>query len=155
MAGSVGCAGSHPGLLRCAGSVVVDGGLNRILRSRGVAAAWSGWLAFKEFLKHEVLGLYDAASVQVRPEEDATSLFFVRQFTQRENRRADAADVLTGRLVVEFDYKSRPFPEQEIWTLDYSSLEEWASVVEGAPWFQALINEQPAFTDVYYDAGPG
>src|SRR5688572_4912300 len=73
---------------------------------------WSGWLAFKEFLKDEVGGLYDAASVQVRPEDDATSLFFVRQFTQREDRRADAPDMLIGRLIVEFDYDSRAFAQQ-------------------------------------------
>ena len=116
---------------------------------------WSGWLAFKEFLKHEVDGLYDAGSVQVRPEDDATSLFFVRQFTQRQNRRANSADVLVGRLIVEFHYEFRALADQEIWTLDYPTLEEWASVVEGAAWFQALINQKPAFTDVYYDGGPG
>jgi hypothetical protein len=116
---------------------------------------WSGWGSFKQFLKQEVRDLYDAASVQVRPEGDATSMFFVRQFTRPETASADAADVLVGRLIVEFHYDSGQFPEQEVWTLDYSSLEEWAVVVEGEPWFQALINRDPAFTDVYYDAGTG
>jgi hypothetical protein len=79
---------------------------------------WSGWRAFKEFLKLEVWGFYDAASVQVRPEEGAGCMFFVR------------------------------------WTLDYCTLAEWATVVEGKPWFQALINQEPTFSDVYYDTGP-
>jgi hypothetical protein len=114
---------------------------------------WSGWIAFKEFLKQEVEGSYDAASVQVRPEGRATSMFFVRQFTQREDASSDAADVLLGRLIVELQYDARQLAEQEVWTLDYPSLEEWAAVVEGERWFQALINREPTFTDVYYDSG--
>jgi hypothetical protein len=116
---------------------------------------WAGWRAFKEFLKQEVEGPYDAASVQVRLGDDATSMFFVRQFSQREGRRRDEADVLLGRLIVELQYELRRLPEQEVWTLDYPTLEEWAAVVEGEPWFQLLINREPTFTDVYYDAGPG
>jgi hypothetical protein len=114
---------------------------------------WSGWRAFKEFLKQEVEGSYDAASVQVRPEDDATSMFFMRQFTRREDGSSDAADVLLGRLIVELQYDSRQLAEQEVWTLDYPGLEEWAAVVEGERWFQALINQEPTFTDVYYDTG--
>ena len=114
---------------------------------------WSGWGAFKEFLKQEVGGSYDAASVQVRPEDAATSMFFVRQFTRRESASTDAADVLIGRLIVEFHYDSRRVPEPEVWTHDYPRLEEWAAVVEGEPWFQVLVNQEPAFTDVYYDTG--
>ncbi len=116
---------------------------------------WAGWRAFKEFLKQEVEGPYDAASVQVQPEDDATSMFFVRQFSQREGRSSDGDDVLLGRLIVELQYDSSPLPEQEVWTLDYPTLEEWAAVVEGEPWFQVLINRKPTFTDIYYDGGPG
>jgi hypothetical protein len=36
---------------------------------------WSGWRAFKVFLQQGVEGWYDAASVQVRPENDAASMF--------------------------------------------------------------------------------
>jgi hypothetical protein len=114
---------------------------------------WSGWRAFKGFLKQEVEDSYDAASVQVRLEDDATSMFFVRQFTRREDASSDA-DVLLGRLIVELQYGSRQLAEQEVWTLDYPRLEEWAAVVEGEGWFQALINQEPTFTDVYYDTGP-
>jgi hypothetical protein len=116
---------------------------------------WAGWRAFKEFLRQEVDGPYDAASVQVRPENASTTMFFVRQFSHREGRSSAAADVLLGRLIVELQYQSMSLPEQEVWTLDYATLEEWASVVEGEPWFQVLINREPTFTDVYYDAGPG
>ena len=63
---------------------------------------WAGWRAFKEFLKQEVEGPYDAASVQVQPEDDATSMFFVRQFSQREGRSSDGDDVLLGRLSSSF-----------------------------------------------------
>jgi hypothetical protein len=82
-------------------------------------------------------------------------MFFVRQFTQREDASSDAAHVHLGRLIIEFQYDSRQFPEQEVWSLDYPSLEEWAAIVEGERWFQMLINREPTFTDVYYDAGPG
>ena len=116
---------------------------------------WSGWRAFREFLKQEVQAAYDAAAVQVRAEDSATSMFFVRQFTQREDARPDARDILLGRLIVEFQYDPRAIPEQEVWTLDYPDLESWAAVVESESWFQALVNQEPAFTDVYYDSGPG
>ena len=117
---------------------------------------WAGWRAFKDFLKQEVEGPYDAASVQVQPEhDDATSMFFVRQFSQREGRSREGADVLLGRLIVELRYDLRRLPEQEVWTLDYPTLEEWAAVVESEPWFQVLVSREPTFTDVYYDAGPG
>jgi hypothetical protein len=115
---------------------------------------WSGWRAFKEFLKQEVPDAYDAAAVQVRPLDDGTSMFFVRQFTHREDASSEAADVLVGRLIVEFHYDSRHLPEEELWTLDYPTLEEWAAVVEGERSFQALVNQEPIFSDVYYDAGP-
>ena len=113
---------------------------------------WSGWQAFKEFLKLEVWDFYDAASVQVRPEGSAGCMFFVRQFTQRDDGSSHAADVLMGRLIVEFQFDSRAVPEQEVWTLDYPTLTEWAAVIEGEPWFQALVNQEPTFSDVYYDA---
>ena len=80
-------------------------------------------------------------------------MFFVRQFTEREDAGSDAADVLVGRLIVEFHYDSTQFPEEEVWTLDYRTLEEWAAVVEGRRSFQAFINQEPGFTDVYYDSG--
>ncbi len=102
----------------------------------------------------EVEDVYDAGAVQFHIEDEGQSMFFVRQFTHRADNTTDAKDVLLGRLIVEFQYEARECPEQEIWTLDYPSLEEWASVVEGEPTFQTLINLAPKATDVYYDIGP-
>ena len=116
---------------------------------------WSGWKAFKEFLKQEVRGAYDAAAVQIGPREEGTSLFLVRQFTEREDASSYAADVLVGRLIVELHYDLRQILEREFWTLDYPSLEEWAAVIEGEEAFQSLVNREPLFTDVFYDTGPG
>jgi hypothetical protein len=116
---------------------------------------WSGWKAFKEFLKQEVEGPYDAAAVQVQPVDDGTAMFFVRQFTEREDTSSDAADVLVGRLIVEFRFQGRQLAEEELWTLDYRTLEEWATVVEGGPSFQALVGRDPVYTDVYYEADSG
>ncbi len=115
---------------------------------------WSGWRAFKDFLRMEVEHVYDAAAVQFQLEGDGPSMFFVRQFTQRATSSDDAEDVLLGRLIVEFRYPAHQLQEQEIWTLDYPSLEEWASVVEGEPTFQTLVNLTPTATEVYYDSGP-
>jgi hypothetical protein len=77
---------------------------------------WSGWRAFKQFLKQEVEGPYDAAAVQVRSLDDGTCIFFVRQFTEREDASSDAADVLVGRLIVEFRYDREQLPEKKLWT---------------------------------------
>ena len=112
---------------------------------------WSGWRAFKDFLRMEVEDVYDAAAIQFQVEDERPSMFLVRQFTQRAT---DAEDVLLGRLIVEFQYDKGECQEQEIWTLDFPSLEEWASVVEGEPTFQALVNLAPKATEVYYDTGP-
>ena len=111
---------------------------------------WLGWKAFKEFLKREVADVYDAAAVQFLPEGDGGSMFFVRQFTERANQDDDAPDVLVGCLIVQLQYEAQHVPEDEVWTLDYPTLEEWASVVEGLPAFQDLVNRIPTYTDVYY-----
>jgi hypothetical protein len=115
---------------------------------------WSGWQAFKQFLKKEVDSSYDAAAVQFGIGDDGGAMFYVRQFTERENNRPEAEDVLKGRLIVEFDY-DLPAVEGEIWTLDYRTLEEWAAVVEGDTRFQSFVNHVPTYTDVYFDSGSG
>jgi hypothetical protein len=115
---------------------------------------WSGWRAFKDFLRQEVDGVYDAAAVLFERETEGVSMFLVRQFSQREDRSKEAEDKLVGRLIIEFQYNVQPLPDEEVWTLDYRTLEEWASVVEGTSSFQTLVNQRPRFTDVYYDTGP-
>jgi hypothetical protein len=47
------------------------------------------------------------------------------------------------------------FAPEELWTLDFPTLEEWASVVEGTACFQEAMARQPLFTEVYYDEGGG
>jgi hypothetical protein len=114
---------------------------------------WPAWRVFKQFLRDvEVEGVYDAAAVIVEPEEDGTTLFLVRQFSIWEDGEYEdeSEDVPAGRVVVEFRYEACQLPENEVWTLDYPTLEEWASVVEGALAFQTLINRTPRFTDVYF-----
>jgi hypothetical protein len=115
---------------------------------------WSGWRAFKDFLRQEVDGVYDAAAVLFERENEGVSMFLVRQFSEREDVGEDAEDQLVGRLIVEFQYDVQALPDEEVWTLDYPTLEEWASVVESTRSFQTLVNQQPRFTDVYYDSGP-
>ena len=117
---------------------------------------WAAWKTFKEFLKTEVEGAYDAAAVQLQggDGEQGVRMFLVRQFTVRDDLDSDADDELLGRLIVEFQYELGGLAEErDVWTLDYRTLEEWATVVEGEPSFQTLINREPSFTDVYYDAG--
>ena len=131
------------------------------LRARLVANAldpelldpWPTWRVFKQFLREvEVDGVYDAAAVIVEPDETGTTLFLVRQFSIWEDGEDEdeSEDVPAGQIVVEFRYEACQLPEHEVWTLDYPTLEEWASVVEGVPAFQTLINRAPGFTDVYF-----
>jgi hypothetical protein len=119
---------------------------------------WEAWRGFKTFLHREVEGSHDAASVQwgvfskdAINHEEAT-LLLVRQFTERAE--LDGEDELVGRIVVELCYSPEGFRTDEpleVWTHDYPTLEEWASVVEGAPQFQACMAGVPTATDVYYD----
>ena len=57
--------------------------------------------------------------------------------------------------IIELHYDLRQVPERERWTLDYTRLEDWTAVIEGDDAFQTLVNQQPRFTSVFYDAGPG
>jgi hypothetical protein len=115
---------------------------------------------FKSFLHREVEGSHDAASVQwgVFPNEalgeDEASLLLVRQFSERAE--ADGEDELVGRIVVELCYAPGVFQDLdpfELWTHDFPTLEEWASIVEGSPQFQACMGRVPTNTDVYYEEG--
>lgn len=74
--------------------------------------------------------------------------FFVRQFSQRDG----PDDAPVGRVIIELDYDPsaiKPAVPVETWTLDYATLSEFASVVEGLPQFQAALNARPRATDVY------
>ena len=105
---------------------------------------WEAWNAFKAYLRIEVDDdLYDAASFQ----SDGYRAYFVRQFSQWHGQR-DAGLV---RIVIEFTYyPSGPhLAAAEIWSHDFPTLSEFASVVEGSPQFQTLMSTGPRQTQVY------
>jgi len=121
---------------------------------------WEAWRTFKRFLHQEVEDGYDAASFQFLPSDpdpelaDEAGIFLVRQFTARA---PGGEDELIGRVVLELRYAAGHFqalPPVELWTLDFPTLEEWASVVEGQPCFQEAMARVPLFSEVYYDEGP-
>jgi hypothetical protein len=121
---------------------------------------WEAWRTFKHFLHSEIEDGYDAASLQfdLFPDESLSAyeatLLLVRQFSERGAPEGD--DELLGRVVLEFRYPAGPFHafrRSEVWTLDFSTLEEWASVVEGMPYFQEAMAREPTATAVYYDEG--
>lgn len=122
---------------------------------------WQAWKTFKGFLRAEIEDGYDAASLQFLPADpdpdltDEASLMLVRQYTERAP--TDGEDELIGRVVLELRYAGKHFrslPPFEAWTLDFPTLEEWASVVEGQACFQEAMGRTPLFTEVYYDEGP-
>lgn len=75
-------------------------------------------------------------------------MFFTRQLSERDS---DGDDEPFWILTVEFHYDSdgfEPIADTEVWTFDYPTLEEFASVVEGLPAFQAAMAGRPKFTEV-------
>jgi hypothetical protein len=115
---------------------------------------WESWKVFKAYLQAPVDGdVYDAASFQCGRFEDAEdgqtfSALFLRQFSEREGEE----DVGIRRVVVEFAYGPtaiRPQTALEVWTHDFATPSEFASVVEASLQFQALLNVRPRRTDVY------
>ena len=120
---------------------------------------WTAWRTFKQFLQREVEDGYDAASVQWGhfPTPDGTGeeavLYLVRQFSERADPDAEA-DELLGRVVVELRFRPQVMAAGaagDLWTLDFPSLAEWASVVEGTGAFQDAMAAQPMATELYFD----
>ena len=121
---------------------------------------WQAWKTFKGFLRVEIEDGHDAASLQFIPSDpdpdfsDEATLILVRQYTERAPTNGE--DELIGRVVLELRYAAAHFaslPPFEAWTLDFPTLEEWASVVEGQACFQEAMARSPLFTEVYYDDG--
>ena len=117
---------------------------------------WEAWKVFKSYLRVPITeDLYDSASFQCNrlgdlPEGSDFSAYFVRQFSRWETRR----DTGIRRVVIEFSYgplSNQPTDATEVWTHDFPTLEEFASVVEAQPQFQTVINSRPRRTDVYDD----
>jgi hypothetical protein len=115
---------------------------------------WEAWKVFKRYLHAEVDGVYDAAAFQCGrfPDDgsDTESFYatFVRQFSRWEGGR----DEPVRRVVLELRYgvgDIRPDLAREVWTHDFPTLEEFASVVEGLPQFQSAMSVRPKHTAVY------
>jgi len=121
---------------------------------------WQAWKAFKHSLHTAVTDGYDAAALQFAPGSlnpaapEEARLFLIRQFTERDP--ADGEDQLLGRVVVELLYPAeqfRRFEPVDLWSLDFPTLEEWATIVEGLPPFQEAMAREPSGSEVYYDEG--
>ena len=113
---------------------------------------WEGWRVFKVFCAREVEDVYDAASFQagcfeVEGGGEHPFAHFIRQFSERQ----DGQDVGVRRVVMALEYSGSGTNEidAEVWTHDFHSFEEFASVVEGLPQFQALVAQRPLRTEVY------
>ncbi len=115
---------------------------------------WEAWKIFKSYLHIPIDGdLYDAASFQgdcVMTDVDAAdfSAYFVRQFSRWEGEE----DAGLRRVVIELAYGPIPGHAPEtctVWTHDFPSLAEFATVVEAQPTFQSAMNARPQRTDVY------
>lgn len=113
---------------------------------------WEAWKVFKAHLRTPVAGVNDAASFQCgRFDDDGGEAFyvtFVRQFSHYEGE----GDEPVRRVVLEFRYplgQVRPELTADVWTHDFPTLEEFASIVEGLPQFQSAMSSLPSATDVY------
>ena len=115
---------------------------------------WEAWKVFKKYLHSEVQDVYDAASFQCgsfpddQGEGESFYATFVRQFSRLEGKE----EAPIRRVVMEFRYgldQVRPGEPAEVWTHDFPTLEEFASVVESLPQFQAAISTAPELTEVY------
>lgn len=121
---------------------------------------WDTWKVFKQFLREPVIDGYETASYQFLTSDsqpdlnDEALVLFIRQFSERDE--TDGTDRLIGRVVLELRYGARNFhdlPPADIWSLDFPTLEEWASVVEGQPSFQEAMARSTFFCEVYYEEG--
>ena len=139
--------------------------LRRSLEAAGLAMhqldPWEAWKVFKQWLRVEIEDGYDTVCMQFLPIDpegdpiDEATLLFVRQFKERQD--AEDTDELIGRIVLELRYpaaKLLAFPPVDVWGLDFPTLEEWASVVEGNACFQQAMAIRPLFSDVFYDEEP-
>ena len=114
---------------------------------------WEAWKVFKRFLAREVPGVNDAAAFQcgLFEREDGSPAFYVLLVRQFSHRQA-GVDTGVSRVVIELRYDPAHVAAREptqVWTHDFASLAEFASVVEGREQFQAACNCRPDRTEVY------
>jgi hypothetical protein len=113
---------------------------------------WEGWKVFKAFLRKPLGGGYDTAGVQLVVNSDGQALHLIRQISRRSNERPmddGPDDEIIWMLTVELRYRNARLaatPELDLWLMDFRTLEEFASVVEGEPSFQAAMAARPHAT---------
>jgi hypothetical protein len=108
-----------------------------------------------------VQNVYDCPSVQFDLDPFQTDqprlahLYYIRQFSDWEITPDDAwRDASLGRVVVNFTYPARALGLRrplELWSMDFVTLEDFVSVVEGTAQFQEAMARVPLVTEVYFD----
>jgi hypothetical protein len=112
---------------------------------------WETWKLFKSFMRTPLGGGYDIAGVQFATHPDTQGLYFIRQLSARDEF---GEDVLVWQMTVELFYKNPNLErarDLDIWSLDFKTLEEFASVVEGEDTFQRAISAAPFVSDCRTD----
>ena len=121
---------------------------------------WTTWKLFKRFTQDDLEDAYETASFQFErfdedPEDPYVAVFFVWQFTERDESAGNGGDdEFVGRLVVELQYAPNTrflLPDTEAWAMDFPTPAEWATVVEGLPQFQEAMSHEPKATQVFFD----
>jgi hypothetical protein len=139
--------------------------LRRALEQAGLSVTrldpWEAWKVFKAFCHREVEEVYDCPCIQFAlgdydPEHpDRVHVLFVRQFSTWEVASSgEWEDASLGKVVIDLAFSDRALvhhEEFELWSMDFRSLEEFSSVVEGNPVFQAATGHEPVATDVYFE----
>jgi hypothetical protein len=115
---------------------------------------WEAWKVFKQYLHAEVEGVYDVAAFQCGrfPDDGGEGESFYATFVRQFSRLEGEEEAPLRRIVMELRYgldQLQPGAPAEVWTHDFPTLEEFASVVEGLPQFQAAMSTVPEHTEVY------
>ena len=115
---------------------------------------WEAWKVFKQYLHTEVQDVFDVAAFQAGrfPDEGGEGESFYATFVRQFSRLEDKEEAPLRRVVMALRYgldQLSPSLQAEVWTHDFPTLEEFASVVEGLPQFQAAMSAVPEHTEVY------
>jgi hypothetical protein len=112
---------------------------------------WETWKLFKSFLKVPLRGGYDIAGVQFATHPDSQGLYFIRQLCEHDEFEED---VPIWQMTVEFYYRNPNLErasDVDIWSPDFKTFEEFASLVEGEDAFQRAMSAIPFITDCRTD----
>lgn len=139
--------------------------LKRSLEQAGLSVTrldpWETWKVFKAFCQREVEEVYDCPAVHFTlgdpdPEHpDHLHVLLVRQFsTWEKDASGEWEDSSLGKVVIDLGFAAGALhlaEEFEVWSMDFRSLEEFNSVVEGNPIFQEAMGRTPVTTEVYFE----